>query len=186
MNSNAYTAQNKRGISRKLELIDYKGGRCEICGYCKNISALDFHHIDPTTKEFQLDIRHLSNTNIDKLKNEVDKCSLLCANCHREIHHPNNTIENCKLLLNNTNSNNIKVFGNKHKISVCAFCGNEFKYVKGKKYCSKECREMDKHYPTCEELYNKYNELKSWKKVADYFNISKKVINRIRNNTHNS
>ena len=68
MNSNNYKKQCERALKRKLELIELKGGECEICGYNNNIAALDFHHINPEDKNFQLDSRHLSNTHIDKLK----------------------------------------------------------------------------------------------------------------------
>ena len=62
MNPNDYVKQKERALSRKLELIKLKGGKCERCGYDKNIAALEFHHLDPSTKSFQLDSRHLSNT----------------------------------------------------------------------------------------------------------------------------
>jgi hypothetical protein len=75
----------KRRKQNKLLLVEYKGGKCEICGYNKNISALEFHHLDPSKKEFGL----TANTNsIERQKEEADKCILLCANCHREIHNP--------------------------------------------------------------------------------------------------
>lgn len=68
----------------KEKLVAYKGGKCEKCGYDKCIGALEFHHLDPNEKKFQI-----SNPNVksfEKLKTEVDKCILLCSNCHRELH----------------------------------------------------------------------------------------------------
>ena len=62
--------------------IEYKGGKCEHCGYDKYIGALEFHHKDPTQKD-PLGLRKFS---FEKLKEEVDKCILLCSNCHREEH----------------------------------------------------------------------------------------------------
>lgn len=60
---------------------------CENCGYNKNIAALCFHHIKPEEKEFSLS--ELSKTaNIEIMKNEISKCSLLCHNCHMEEHYP--------------------------------------------------------------------------------------------------
>lgn len=67
----------------KLKLIEYKGGKCQICGYNKCISALEFHHVNPEEKDFGISGQSRS---FEKLKNEVDKCVLVCANCHREIH----------------------------------------------------------------------------------------------------
>ena len=72
---------------RKMEIIQKFGNKCSICGYNKNIAALEFHHIDPNEKEFHLG--STKTTNLDKLLLEMDKCILVCANCHREIHYPN-------------------------------------------------------------------------------------------------
>ena len=79
--------QNKRRVLNKLKLISEFGNKCSICGYNKNISALEFHHIDPNEKEFHLG--NAKTTNLDKLLLEMDKCILVCANCHRELHYPN-------------------------------------------------------------------------------------------------
>ncbi len=68
---------------KKIELINYKGGCCEKCGYNKSITALQFHHRDPKEKDFGIGGKSYS---IDRLKKEVDKCILVCANCHAEIH----------------------------------------------------------------------------------------------------
>lgn len=69
-------------------MILYKGKKCEICGYDKCEGALEFHHLNPLEKDFQIgDIDLSNNLNIDDLKKEVDKCQLLCANCHREQHY---------------------------------------------------------------------------------------------------
>jgi 5-methylcytosine-specific restriction endonuclease McrA len=77
---------DKRRRKNKQLLVEYKGGKCERCGYDKCIAALEFHHIDPATKEFGL----TGNTySLVRQKAEADKCMLLCANCHREIHNEN-------------------------------------------------------------------------------------------------
>lgn len=71
----------------KERAIEYKGGKCQICGYCKCNNALEFHHINPLNKEFH--ISKNMNKSWKKIKNEIDKCLLVCANCHREIHEKN-------------------------------------------------------------------------------------------------
>lgn len=86
-NPNSYEIQKKRGLERKIYFIKQLGGCCSKCGYKHNIAALDFHHLNPEEKEFQIDMRKLSNTSIDKLQKEINKCVLLCANCHRETHN---------------------------------------------------------------------------------------------------
>lgn len=81
-----YANQQLRGHTRKQKLVDMFGGSCP-CGYKKNLAALQFHHIDPTTKSFQLDVRSLSNRSWEVILLEASKCALLCANCHAETHH---------------------------------------------------------------------------------------------------
>ncbi|MFA5048273.1 MAG: HNH endonuclease [Patescibacteria group bacterium] len=78
----------KNRYRRKIKCIEYKGGKCIICGYSKSIFALGFHHINPLEKNFQISGHHDMAWN--KLKLELDKCVLLCLNCHAEI-HANNT-----------------------------------------------------------------------------------------------
>lgn len=69
----------------KEELVKYKGGCCERCGYNKYIGALEFHHKEPSQKDFSVANKGATKS-LDFLKTEVDKCMLVCANCHREIH----------------------------------------------------------------------------------------------------
>ena len=82
----SYAAQKRRGLERKLYLVGQLGGKCSRCGYAKNLTALAFHHLGG--KEFQLDVRSLSNRNIDPIVKEVAKCALLCHNCHAKLHNP--------------------------------------------------------------------------------------------------
>lgn len=84
---NPYLQQKERGINKKIKAVLSLGGKCTSCGYNKNLAALEFHHIDPSTKEFALDLRVFSNLSDVKLNIELEKCVLLCANCHREVHN---------------------------------------------------------------------------------------------------
>ena len=63
--------------------------------------------------------------------------------------------------------------------SVCPICGTRFPKMKGKIYCSKECREKAKGYPSYEEVKEQYDILSSQQKVADYFNLTRKIIRGI-------
>jgi len=83
-----YTCQQARGLERKKQLIEIAGGECCDCGYKKNISALEFHHLNPEEKSFGIDLRKCSCAKWDRLLEEVKKCVLICANCHRERHNP--------------------------------------------------------------------------------------------------
>lgn len=79
----------KYRIKIKQQCVDYKGGCCQICGYSKCNASLDFHHLDPKEKDFG--ISKGGTNGFEKLKTELDKCILVCRNCHGEIHqglHP--------------------------------------------------------------------------------------------------
>lgn len=75
----------KRRKKIKAMAVEYKGGKCMICSYDKCVDALDFHHIDPKTKEFGLGLGGLTRS-WERVKKEANKCALICANCHREVH----------------------------------------------------------------------------------------------------
>jgi transposase-like protein len=79
--SNKTKLERKRNKERAIE---YKGGCCNRCGYDKNIATLEFHHLDPSQKE--ISPSNLTNSDWELLKEEIDKCILLCSNCHREEH----------------------------------------------------------------------------------------------------
>ena len=79
-------ATNRFRKNQKVKAVEYKGGKCAMCGYDKCIEALHFHHLDPTQKDFNLS-RLKKNKFDDNIKDELDKCILVCSNCHREIHH---------------------------------------------------------------------------------------------------
>lgn len=76
--------QRRREKLKKL-LVEYKGGKCEICGYDKCVSALEFHHLNPEEKDFAIGQKGYTRS-FERNKSEVDKCILVCSNCHREIH----------------------------------------------------------------------------------------------------
>lgn len=69
----------------KQKCIDYKGGKCIICNYNKCNAALDFHHLDPNIKDFTIAESRFTKFD-NRIKLELDKCILVCSNCHREIH----------------------------------------------------------------------------------------------------
>lgn len=75
----------KRRKNLKIEAVDYKGGKCECCGYNSCIDALEFHHLDPSEKDFGISKNGDTRSWI-RVKEELDKCILVCSNCHREIH----------------------------------------------------------------------------------------------------
>lgn len=78
-------ATQRRRDKVKEDAIEYKGGKCCICGYSKCIGALEFHHLDPEQKDFGIAAKGYTRS-WEKVKEELDKCIIVCANCHREIH----------------------------------------------------------------------------------------------------
>lgn len=68
----------------KLFAIEYKGGKCFHCGYDNCSDALEFHHINPDDKHDKA--KNLLLFSKVSLKKELDKCIMLCSNCHREEH----------------------------------------------------------------------------------------------------
>jgi len=77
-------AVDKRRKKIKQMAVDLLGGCCEKCGYNKYIGALEFHHKDPSKKDFA--IGKGVQLGWEKIKAEVLKCMLLCSNCHKEEH----------------------------------------------------------------------------------------------------
>ncbi|QDP60454.1 MAG: hypothetical protein GOVbin1096_82 [Prokaryotic dsDNA virus sp.] len=79
-------------IKRKIEERQVKkayirqlaGSQCTLCGYDRCTDALELHHRDPTKKEFR--VSGMWSFSKERIKKEVEKCVLLCSNCHREVH----------------------------------------------------------------------------------------------------
>jgi hypothetical protein len=76
-------AMTKHRNKKKQQIVEYLGGKCAVCSYNKCVRALQCHHLDKSEKEFTVSRRTLS---WEKLVKELDKCILLCANCHSEYH----------------------------------------------------------------------------------------------------
>lgn len=79
------SAVQKRRKKIRQMAVEYKGGRCSVCGYNKCLEAPEFHHLDPTKKDFGISNNGYTRS-WKKVKEELDQCVLLCANCHREVH----------------------------------------------------------------------------------------------------
>jgi len=74
----------RRRRLREEEIYKYKGNCCSICGYSRAKQALHFHHLIPKEKDFQISGNW--GMSWEKVQKELDKCILVCANCHAEIH----------------------------------------------------------------------------------------------------
>jgi len=80
----SYFYVKKARLKKKERAIAYLGGKCCICGYNKCPRSLDFHHKNPDEKDFCIS----KNTNKAwaTIVKELDKCVILCRNCHGEVH----------------------------------------------------------------------------------------------------
>jgi len=74
----------KRRRKIKTLSIEYKGGKCQVCGYNKYQGTLELHHINQKEKDFGIGDKGYTRS-WEKVKTELDKCVLVCANCHREV-----------------------------------------------------------------------------------------------------
>ena len=111
-------------VRLKERAVYVLGGKCQCCGYNKCIQALDFHHLNPEEKEFGIGTN--TNRSWESTREEIKKCALVCANCHREIHA--NLIDNNTLTspYDEVKANEITelVENTKtHKIYYCHYCG---------------------------------------------------------------
>lgn len=70
----------------KRIIVDAMGGKCQCCNYSKCDDSLELHHIDPSQKEMSFGKIRANPVALKKLSEELKKCILLCANCHREVH----------------------------------------------------------------------------------------------------
>lgn len=117
-------AHNKQ----KERAIYVMGGKCQICGYNTCSQALEFHHLIPEEKEYT--VAKKTYTKWEDLVLELQKCILVCANCHREIHSglvdsiPSNILDKQKV---QEVSNIIQAIKSK-KLFYCKKCGKEVSY----------------------------------------------------------
>ena len=163
-------------IRKKRELIDYKGGECEKCGYSKDVlGAYDFHHIDPSKKKFG--ISKWNRLNIKDLIKEVDNCMLVCKNCHAEIHAEEN--EHIKKDAFETHE---KWLNREPRLDVeCLNCKKEFKQKhKLHKFCCSDCatksfRRVER--PTKDELEILINSM-PMTKIGEKYGVSDNAIRK--------
>lgn len=73
-----------RRLQTKKKAVEYLGGKCSKCGYDSHLAALEFHHTDPNLKD--LTIGTMMNRKWNSIVKELDKCIILCSNCHRIEH----------------------------------------------------------------------------------------------------
>ena len=142
----------KNSRERLKERIVYvMGGKCQCCGYNKCQSALELHHINPQEKEFTVSAN--TNRSWQSIVQEIKKCTLVCANCHREIEA--GLIKSPQCSFNQEKANEISQLIQDlktHKIYYCQNCGKEV--FKGSTYCPECAHQMQRKVerPSREDL----------------------------------
>lgn len=175
-------AVSRKRKNLKKDLVDYKGGRCEKCGYSKCVAAMDFHHKDPKQKDFALSSNGHTKS-WEKLKKEADKCLLVCSNCHREIHEQLNGFkDNRKNIINKeykivTKESAPSRIKQTKKYNKCTICNID---TYNKKYCSNICAKLSKRKvdrPNKEKLIELLKK-NSWVKVGNLFGVSDNAVRK--------
>ncbi len=153
----------------KQKAVEYKGGSCIKCGYNSCISALEFHHTEPTEKDFAIS-GMIRNWEITKL--ELDKCILVCCRCHREIHH--NLINKIPVVERVIPKENKK----------CLTCNKQFITIlnkRQKQFCSQECYKLSirkvKQRPSKEQLLDEIRD-SSYVQVGKKYGVSDNTIRK--------
>jgi len=159
----------------KKKAVAYKGGKCERCGYDKCVAAMDFHHVNPDDKDFKISDGIWS---WDRLKPELDKCMMLCANCHREEH------ENLKAAKLAEDEEEWQRRSRKFPPVLprdCKKCGKSFKpFYQAAEFCSSEC--SHKASERCEWPSNEELSVLVWKmpvtSLAAQLGVSSSVVKK--------
>ena len=168
----------ERRKERKEILVKGFGGKCQICGYNKCITALEFHHINPELKDINF---YTTNYSWEKIINECKNCICVCANCHREIHHGDIIFDTSKQYFNEDLIKDYDPTNLKKYYDVCPVCGKP--KLKRKKYCSRECYLIDNNLENSNEI-NKYivNEINKNERtktdIANELGISRTCLNK--------
>lgn len=132
MTSTEHITTFRKNLKRRA--VDYLGSSCKVCGYNKCLAALEFHHLDPKEKDFQISDVYRNPRKWEDVVIELNKCILVCANCHREIHQ--GLVEIFNSTIYNTEKDYRLVEGTHHK------CGNKKCnniIILSKQFCSTEC-----------------------------------------------
>lgn len=142
---------DRRRKDLKQLAVEYKGGKCYICAYNICSGALDFHHLDKTQKDFALSHKGLTRS-WEKVKEEIEKCILVCCRCHREIHHGiHDEYLNNYLISDKLNEPNFEQYvTTRLKIATifnkkCLTCNQKFDTkIEHQKYCSRKCHTISR------------------------------------------
>lgn len=147
-------------VNFKKQCFKYKNQFCcELCGYDKCITALDFHHTDPKQKDFNISFCKKLQLN-DIIKRELDKCQVICSNCHRELHSLQEWAFNPKIL-------------KPKEPTYCSLCSSECTYdAQFCLECYKEVNRKKSKKPSKEILEQDLKVLKYKRTIGKKYGVS--------------
>lgn len=153
---------------KKQRAIDYLGGKCVICGYSKCAAALCCHHLNDKTHHAAYVIHSRS---WEFAKKELDKCILVCANCHAEIHHGMHKVEDI-----------LPHYERPVLSKICTVCTKEFFTKEGsQKFCSPACFRLSEQKtssrPSKEQLYLDIKE-NNWVALGRKYGVSDNAVRK--------
>jgi hypothetical protein len=160
----------------KERIVKAMGGECQICGYCKTVSAMDLHHIDPNEKDFTFGKVTANPMSWDKIVKELRKCILLCCRCHREVHSEDAVLpeDYCRF---DESFEKYESLASKKEIDSCPVCGND----KPKKQitCSVSCGGRHRYNVDWEKYdLKKMNKTMTKTKMAEIIGVSQQAISK--------
>lgn len=145
---------NRRRHQTKLKCIEYLGNKCSTCGIQGCPEIYDFHHREPKLKSFTISGKMSRSWEV--LKEELDKCTLLCANCHRTLHFNEKMAKQYLFSYEQVKIPNKRIEARKTK-----------KYQRSQK--------IIEHFGQPIELSNKSGELYSWPSVELVIDLVKET-----------
>jgi hypothetical protein len=123
-------------------MVEYKGGGCYLCGYDRCLRALDFHHLDPATKRFTIAGGHTRSW--ASLRTELDKCMLVCSNCHIELE---------QAATKGRRGPRQSATATTEPLQTCRVCGRRFVYDRRKGHSRTRCNSCGSNRGSPEQRY---------------------------------
>ena len=176
------STKNSENVSRcvrkrKTDLISIFHSKCCLCGFDLFQEALEFHHVKPEEKEFGIMSTNNSSKALEKQIPEVQKCVLLCANCHRGVHANILTIpDNWKDFFDNDIAEHLLLenkLKRKKEPRLCVDCGKEISTTATRCIeCEKQRRERENPKPVTREELKKLIRTVPFAQIGQLYSIS--------------
>lgn len=174
----------EKNIFLKIKSIKYLGERCSKCGYSETLAALEFHHVDNKTKDNEISYLAHKGARWEEIKNELDKCVLLCSNCHKKEHHGVGLDYSFEFDMDAlfSGKRRKRIGGVNGSPIICKSCKKEFYAHISRKYCSYGCYYKSirkaKNRPSREEIEKMIIGGKSMESIGREFGVSGNAVKK--------